>query len=210
MASECVSGVVLAGGKGSRLGGVNKALLEVAGLANIERVLAALRPLCQELVLITNDQLLATLPNVRMVLDLEPHAGVLPALAQGLDTVTGDLAVVVACDMPFLNTQLLAEQVRRASECDVVIPVLEDRPEPMHAVYRRQSSLAAIHHALAQGQRRMISFLDDLRVIRLEEKELRLFDPDLLSFFNTNTSADLAKAQELAATARGRPRRSPG
>src|SRR5439155_2705832 len=114
--------------------------------------------------LVANDTGLCSIPDVRVVLDQDPHAGVLPALAQGLESSQRDLVAVVACDMPFLNPQLLAEQIRRAQFSDVVIPVVEGRPEPMHAVYRRLPSLAAIQSALSAGERRMISFLDRLRV----------------------------------------------
>src|SRR5262249_11916746 len=108
------------------------------------------------------------------------------------------LAIVVACDMPFLNAALLAEQLRRAAEFDVVIPVLDGRPEPMHAVYRCAPTILAVRAALAAGQRRMISFLDRLRVDRLEETTVRAFDPELYSFFNTNTPDDLARARAIA------------
>jgi molybdopterin-guanine dinucleotide biosynthesis protein A len=198
--SESVSGLVLAGGRGSRLGGVNKALVRIGRRTNIQCVLDALRPLCSELVVVANDEALAGLGRVRVVLDAEPHAGALPALAQGLENVEGDLAVVVACDMPFLNSALLAEQIQRAAEVDVVMPLVHGRPEPMHAVYRRASSLAAISSALAAGERRMISFLDRLRVAWLPETELRRVDPELRSFFNTNTPEDLKLAREQART----------
>lgn len=199
-----VGAIILAGGRGSRLGGVNKGLLEIGGRTNIERVLAALTPLCSETVVVANDLALAPLcPAARVLLDEEPHAGVLPALAQGLAALRTDLAIAVACDMPFLSRPLLAELVRRASGADVVIPMVEDRLEPMHAVYRREVCVAAIQQALASGGRRMISFLDGLRVVRVDEPELRRLDPELLSFFNTNTPEDLQRARALAAAGRG-------
>jgi molybdenum cofactor guanylyltransferase len=197
--AETVSGVILAGGKGSRLGGVNKALLEVGGRPNIERVRAVLDPLCSEIVVVANDPALGGLRGVRTVFDAEPHAGVLPALAQGLDSAASDLAIVVACDMPFLSSEVLADQLRRCATVDVVIPVVDGHPEPMHAVYRRLACLGAIRDALTEGQRRMISFLDRVRVERLDELILRSLDPELRSFFNTNTPDDLVLARQLAA-----------
>jgi molybdopterin-guanine dinucleotide biosynthesis protein A len=196
--TETISGVVLAGGRGMRLGGVNKALLEVDGRTNIERVFAALRPLSSELVVIANDPALSGLAGARVLFDREPYAGVLPALLQGLEAATGVLAIVVACDMPFLSAELLTYLVERAPGRDVVIPVVEDRPEPMHAVYRRAACSEAIRQALGAGQQRMISFLDRVRVARVQETELRALDPELRSFFNTNTPEDLAAARSLA------------
>jgi molybdopterin-guanine dinucleotide biosynthesis protein A len=163
-------------------------------------VLATLQPLCDDLVLVANDASLADVPGPRLILDRDPHAGVLPALAQGLESARGTLALVVACDMPFLNGALLAEQLRRAETVDVVIPIVDGRPEPMHAVYRCASAVEAVRAALAAGERRMISFLDRLRVDRIAETELRRFDPELHSFFNTNTPEDLERARALAAS----------
>lgn len=202
--SESIGGIILAGGHGSRLGGVNKALLEVGGRTNLERVLAVLGGLADDLVIVANDRALAALSGVRLVLDAEPHGGVLPALAQGLAAARAELTIVVACDMPFLSPALLGDLVRRASTVDVVIPTVEGRPEPMHAVYRREPCLTAIRAALAAGQRRMISFLDRVRVEQVPESELRARDPELRSLFNTNTPEDLALARELAARPGGR------
>jgi molybdopterin-guanine dinucleotide biosynthesis protein A len=197
--TEPVSGLVLAGGKGSRLGGVNKALVRVGDRSNIERVLDVLSSVCQEIVLIANDQALAQIYGARVVFDHQPHAGVLPALAQGLRSTRSELVVVVACDMPFLSGELLAEQLRLSQAVDVVIPLVEARPEPMHAVYRREVCRRAITASLEAGERRMISFLDRVRVRYVEEEELRRIDPDLRSFFNTNTPEDLEQARRLAA-----------
>ena len=195
---ESVAGVVLAGGRGSRLGGVNKALLEVAGQPNLARVVAALGPLCTELVAVVNDPVLLDWPGLRVVLDQEPHAGVLPALAQGLGLVAADLALVVACDMPFLSRDLLADLIARACDADVVVPVVDGRQEPMHAVYRVRTCLPTIRAALVQGRHRMIGFFDQVRVVAVPESELRRLDPELRSFFNTNTPADLRRARALA------------
>jgi molybdopterin-guanine dinucleotide biosynthesis protein A len=198
--TESTCGVVLAGGYGHRLGGVNKALLDIGGSTNIARVLTALEPICTDLTLVANDATLSSLPGIRLVRDTDPHAGVLPALAQGLEAADGSLAIVVACDMPFLNRGLLAELLRRATVADVVIPLVGGRLEPMHAIYRRAPALEAIHSALATGERRMTSFLNRLRVDRVEESIIRSFDPELHSFFNINTPEDLERARALAAT----------
>lgn len=195
MAAELVTGIVLAGGKGNRLGGALKALLPLGSKTSLERVLAALRPLCAELVLVANDPVLEQVPGARAVFDPKPHAGVLPALRHGLAEAASPLAIVVACDMPLLSTELLGSLLARAAQADVVIPVVEGRPEPMHAVYRPMACVEAIDAALAAGERRMISFLDRLRVVRVEEAELRALDPELVSFFNVNTPEDLALAR---------------
>jgi molybdopterin-guanine dinucleotide biosynthesis protein A len=193
-----VSGIILAGGRGSRLGGVNKALLEIGASRNIDRVIAALRPLCSELMVVANDPALQSLAGVRVTFDPEPHAGVLPALGWALAQATGESAIAVACDMPFLSTALLRLQLERSSTVDVVMPVVDGRPEPLHAVYRRVACLSAIRESLAAGRQRLIAFLDRVRVLYLDEQELKRIDSELRSFFNTNTPEELEQARALA------------
>ena len=193
------TGIVLAGGRGSRLGGVNKALLDVGGRSLLDRVRAALAGVTDETILVVNDDSLDATPGVRIVRDPEPHAGVLPALVAALETASSPACILVACDMPFLSTDLVRALLVRHRGYDVAIPVVDGREEPMHAVYRRDSCRAAIAAALARGDRRMISFLGDLRVLRVDEDELRRVDPLLRSFFNINTPEDLAEARRIAA-----------
>ena len=198
-----VTGIVLAGGRGSRLGGVDKAGLEIGGSTCLARVRVALGGLVDETILVVNDDRLAGTPGARLVRDPEPHGGVLPALAAALEAASNPVGVVVACDMPFLNAALLRWLCDEASDWDVVIPVVDGHLEPMHAVYRRDRCLLEIEASLARGDRRMISFHAGLRVRRVEEDELRRLDPALRSSFNINTPADLAEARRIAAAETG-------
>jgi len=194
------SALVFAGGRASRLGGVNKALLEVGGAPIVARILAALGPLVEERVLLTNDASLADLEQVSLVFDPTPHAGVLPALAAGLEVAAGELCLAVACDMPFVSREVFAQllDIQRHSGADVVIPRTAGFLEPMHAVYRREPVLAAIRAALARGDQRMISYFGDVRVREVNDAELRLIDPSGRAFFNVNTPDDLLEARRLA------------
>lgn len=191
--------IIFAGGLGTRLGGVKKALLDVGGKPIVERVLEATRPLSRELIVVDNDDSLADLPEVRIVPDMETRAGVLTALYSGLSAASTELCLVVACDMPFLNPAVLRRLVELASEHDVVIPVAEGQMDPMHAVYRRVPCLTAIGRALERGDKRMISYLAEVRVREVGEAELRACDPDLRSLFNVNTPENLERARALAA-----------
>jgi molybdopterin-guanine dinucleotide biosynthesis protein A len=99
--------------------------------------------------------------------------------------------------MPFLNADLLRWLVEQASDVDVVIPVIEGRMDPMHAVYRREPCRDAIAQALARGEKRMTAYLQHVRVREVGEDVLRARDPDLRSLSNINTPEDLAQAQRL-------------
>ena len=192
--------MIFAGGRATRLGGVNKALLDVGDQSVIDRILAALQPIAHERVLLTNDSTLAGLQGVRLVFDAVPHAGVLPALSAGLEAATGDVCLAVACDMPFVSTRLFEHLLglQAETESDVVIPRTAGYLEPMHAVYRRETVASAIQAALERGDQRMTSYFRDVRVREVDETEWRQVDPLGLAFFNVNTPEDLAEARRIA------------
>ncbi|MBV9172221.1 MAG: molybdenum cofactor guanylyltransferase, partial [Chloroflexi bacterium] len=186
------SGLIFAGGRATRLGGVNKALLEIGGRRIIDRILHALEPLVSESVLLTNDDSLRHFGSARLVFDPEPHAGVLPALLAGLDAAQGEMCLAVACDMPFVSRPLFEHML--GLDADVVIPRTEHGLEPMHAVYRRSTVKAAIEAALARGDRRMISYFSDVTVREVAQEEWAAVDPAGYAFFNVNTPADREEA----------------
>jgi molybdopterin-guanine dinucleotide biosynthesis protein A len=194
---EAVTPIVLAGGAGTRLGGVNKALLEIGGRRVVDRLLDALRPLGAEVVLVNNDGSLAGIPGTRVVPDAEPGAGALMGLYSGLRTISTPLATATACDMPFVLTALLRGLLALAEGYDAVVPVVGEQPEPLHAVYRT-TCLPAIEVALAERRKRMIAFFDAVRVRYVAEDALRGWDPTLRSFLNINRPDDLERARALA------------
>jgi molybdopterin-guanine dinucleotide biosynthesis protein A len=163
----------------------------------VVRIARVLRTLVDELVVLANEEgLHDMLPEARVVLDSEPHAGVLPALAAGLSAARGERCLAVACDMPFVSRPLFELMLRL--DADVVIPRTEGYLEPMHAVYRRASVLLAIEAALARGEQRMISYFADVRVREVDDEEWRPLSPDSRAFFNVNTPEDLRLAQLMA------------
>lgn len=192
--------VLFAGGRATRLGGVNKALLEVGGRSIVRRILDSLGPLADERVALTNDEALAAAAGLTLVFDPEPHAGVLAALATGLAATHGEVCLAVACDMPFVSATVFQAllDLQAEHDADVVIPRVGPHLEPMHAVYRRQPVLTAVSAALARGDQRMISYFGDVRVLEVEEATLRAADPALRSFFNVNTPDDLDQARRMA------------
>lgn len=165
----------------------------------IARILESLDPLVQERVVLTNDDSLRELADTRLVFDPSPHAGVLPALAQGLNAARGDVCLAVACDMPFVSRLLFEHMLTLldAHGADVVIPRTAGFLEPMHAVYRRVPVLQAIETALARGEQRMISYFESVRVYEVGEEEWRQLDADGRAFLNVNTAEDLAQARSL-------------
>lgn len=189
-----LSGIVLAGGRSSRMGR-NKALMEFHGQTLISLVLGKLSRLCNELIIATDDaEPCAGLP-ARIVPDVIAGRGALGGIHAGLAAMRNDRAIVVACDMPFLSLSLLRYMAVVAPNHEVVVPRLGGYHEPLHAVYSA-SCLGPIERIVAAGPRRILALYDRVRVHEVTREAVRLFGADL-SFFNVNTPDDWAEAQRL-------------
>jgi molybdopterin-guanine dinucleotide biosynthesis protein A len=130
--------------------------------------------------------------------DYDPPCGPLGGIAAGLQAVQHPLAVVVACDMPFLNVTLLHWLIDLAEGFDAVVPQTGDEFEPLHAVYRREC-YSPIVQRLERGERRVISFFADVRLRPVPEPEWRRLDPEGRSLVNLNTPDDLNQLPASAA-----------
>src|ERR1044071_7682123 len=101
-----VTGVIQAGGKSTRMGGEPKALLQLGGRRIIERVLDALTPVVDDVLIVTNTPALYGFLGVPMVGDAYPDHGSLGGIFSGLSAAAGDAAFTVARDMPFLHSDV--------------------------------------------------------------------------------------------------------
>jgi len=190
--------VIQAGGRSSRMGR-DKALVELGGKPLIEHIINRVSNLADDIVIITNNRPAFIKYGLRLVSDKEPGAGALPGLHTALRATTGDYALLIACDMPFVNQDLLKRQVHLAlnHHADVVIPLWQERLQTMHAVYRKEPFFPAVEQALANNQKRMISFHNDVLVRILKPEEIAQYSPNGRTFLNINTPEELEQAHTL-------------
>ncbi len=186
-----IAGALMAGGGGTRLGGVPKGLLRREGRTLAERTLEALRAVTSEQFVVANSRDYDTL-GLPVHADLRPGCGPLGGLETALARARADHVLVVACDMPALEPGVLHLLAGADPSADVVLPVVGGRPEPLCARYS-QPCLVAVCAALDAGERRMIAFHGAVRVLHLDEAILRTVDPLLSTFENANTPEDLAR-----------------
>jgi molybdopterin-guanine dinucleotide biosynthesis protein A len=187
--------ILLAGGESRRMGR-NKALLPWHGEPLIQHIAKKLATITDDIVLVTNTPREYEFLGLKMVTDCIPHGGSIVGLCSGLESVKNDWALAVACDMPLLNLDLVKYMASLREEYDVVVPILDGREEPLHAFYRK-SCLGSMKTHIRKGDRRIISFYSEVRVRRVEEDEIRQFDPNHLSFLNANTPDEWDKIKRL-------------
>lgn len=208
------SGVILAGGASRRMGR-DKAWVELGGRALVQRVMDSLSTVCQEIVVVANTQEPYRQFDVQLTQDIIPGKGSLGGIYSGLHLARYDRAIVVACDMPFLNPALLGYMLTLADEYDVVIPSARDESKPkewttrrltaknsdlhpLHAVYSK-NCLDPIAARLKTDDLRLIGFYPDVQVRIVSTVEVEQFDPKHLSLFNANTPEQLTLAEKLLA-----------
>lgn len=195
-----ISCIVLAGGKGLRLGH-GKVLETVGNKSLLQQVVSRVSLLSSDIIIVTATEQTASqfidYSKLRMVTDIYPGKGPLGGIYTGLVTSTSFYNLVVASDMPFLNQALLRYMIQLSANFDLVVPRAGNLFEPLHAVYTK-SCLAPIEHMIKQGKLRVNRLFSLVKVRYVEAEEIERFDPKHLSFFNINNEADLERARELA------------
>ncbi|MDM7922855.1 MAG: molybdenum cofactor guanylyltransferase [Pyrinomonadaceae bacterium] len=197
-----ISGYILAGGKGSRIGG-SKHDVVLNGIRLIEHALAILKPVCVEVAVISKEPLVA---NARNILDHSPDGGPSEGPLVGLYSAFLDAAtewsVALACDMPFVTSELVELLVSfAADEFDAVIPVQPDgQPQPLCAVYRTDICLNAASEVLDSGKRSPLAMADTVRTRYVPFADMRHLRNAERFFLNLNTPADLATAEDIFKT----------
>lgn len=195
-----ITAVILAGGKSRRMG-ADKSLLVVDGQPMLARVIQALRPLNLPMVLVTNTPDIHGSFLLPMMTDLQSGFGALGGVYTALSQMSTEYALVVACDMPRLNTTVLAYLVTLTAhypDAAAIVPRIAGRAQPLHAVYHKRC-LSILESHLNTGNLALNAFLEHVPVHWVDEADLRPFDLTLSSFLNLNTPQDLIDLPPLSA-----------
>ena len=153
-----ISAIILAGGKGSRLGR-SKAMETIEGKSLIQWVIDRLATISTEIIIATAqgdcfDSLVTKYPlstTIKEVADVYPGKGPLSGIHSALKAALSSHAIVVGCDTPFLSVTLLDYMARAASAFDVAVPRIENRVEPLCAIYSR-NCIAPIQSLLESNE----------------------------------------------------------
>lgn len=189
--------VILSGGLNSRMAGQNKAFLEVGGHSILNRLMSRLKPVFEEILLVTREPQAYTHIPVKVVEDLYEERSSLTGIHAGLVRARADFAFVVPCDTPFLQPAVIRLLLNALEpELDVVVPLVEGHYEPLCAIYSKRC-LPAIEAQLGGGDYKIFNFFDQVKIKILSTDRIKSADPELLSFFNVNTPSALRASQDL-------------
>ena len=199
-----VTAVVLAGGRGSRMGGVDKGLVEVAGRPMVEHVLAAVEPQAAAVVVNANRsaERYARYGHPVVADRLDGFQGPLAGMASALAAAATDLVLVVPCDSPLVSPALGPRLHAALAARDANVAVAHDG-ERMHPVFvlLRRTALAGLEDFLARGERKIDRWF-------AEEKTAVVDFSDLADMFlNVNREAERSLLESRLASGPGGPRR---
>lgn len=190
-----VEGFILVGGASRRMGR-DKAQLVLGGRTFVERIANELAFVASSLSLVGAR---SDFPSLKNIADVHEHWGALGGIHAALTAAETDWVVVVACDLPFVTTQLFAHLKNFADDTfDAIVPIQSDgRPQPVCALYRRATCLPEIDKLVAVGEHTPRALLANVRTRYVEFVELCDLPAAEHFFFNVNSPADLKKAQAI-------------
>lgn len=183
-----ITGVILAGGQGRRMGSVDKGLQPLRGKPMVQWVIERFAPQVDE-ILVNANQNLETYARFghRVIPDeIGGFAGPLAGLQRGLSAAGHDLVATVPCDSPFLPHDLIARlhAAMHAHAAEIAVAKTGNQPHPVFCLCRK-SVLPGLTAFLASGGRKIDAWYSTLKVVEV------LFDDEADAFSNINTQAEL-------------------
>ena len=184
-----MTGIILAGGKNRRMG-FNKAFIDIGGQRIIQRTIGLFRELFDEIILVANNLAEYEELNVKVVSDIFKDAGSLGGIYTGLFHASSEYSFVAACDMPFLNKEVISKVNMAAKDTSAVVPFILGRYHPLHAAYSKKC-LNSISEMIKERDLRITNLFHKIKITRLDEKDWFSNEKILLSLDNINTREDL-------------------
>lgn len=186
------TGVLVAGGRAVRLGGIPKGLLQVDGEPIAARTLRLFAALFEASLVVANDPAPYRGMGVKVVPDLQPGRGAPGGLHAALSAVSTGWVFAAGCDMPFLAEAPVRLLAARRPGVAAVLPRAGGRLHPLHALWSR-ACLPVLERLLTQGDPSLVELAGAVPARVVEEEEWLLADPGGRALANANTPEDLAR-----------------
>ena len=191
-----IGGIVLCGGKSTRMG-VPKATLPFGTETMVQRVVRLLGTVVSPVIVVAaRGQSLPALPDeVRVARDEREARGPLEGIRAGLSALPAstDAAYITSCDVPLLVPAFVERMIDLMGDHDIAVMEVDGFPHPLSAIYRRDT-LPHVERLLAGDRLRPVFLFEAVRTRRVKPKEMEVVDPDLRTLRNLNTPEDYRAA----------------
>jgi molybdenum cofactor guanylyltransferase len=187
-----IGGIVLCGGKSTRMG-VPKATLPFGSETMLQRVVRLLGEVVSPVVVVAaREQPLPALPDeVSVTHDEREARGPLEGIRAGLNALPEsiDAAYITSCDVPLLVPAFVERMIALMGDHDIAVMEVDGFPHPLSAIYRRRT-LPHVEALLAADRLRPVFLFDAVRTRRVKPEEMTVVDPELRTLRNLNTQED--------------------
>lgn len=183
---------MLAGGKGRRMGGINKSFIRVGETPIIQRTIDLLKGIFEEVLIVTNspDDYRNCEKDCRVITDRMKDIGPLGGIYTALAETSRPAVFFFACDMPFLHNGLVRRQLAcfEGKDCDAMVARIGDAEEPLHGIYRKSLAEPVRRFVTESGSRSVKVFLKTINTLYWD-----LGDDDRRALVNLNTQEDVSR-----------------
>ncbi len=180
---------IIAGGKSGRFGS-DKSIYVYNGKTLIEYVVDKVSPVFSDISIIAPDGEKFNFLNLPVIADIVPRMGPIGGIYTAVQTLNAERIFIFPCDMPYLNTEFIRYMADIPPLYDIVVPMVQGRYEPLHAIYSK-NCLPAIKRNIDAGDYRMSGFYDGLNIREVAEDEICFYDDPERMFLNVNFKEDL-------------------
>jgi molybdopterin-guanine dinucleotide biosynthesis protein A len=191
-----IGGIVLCGGKSTRMG-VPKATLPFGAETMLQRVVRLLGTVVSPVIVVAaREQPLPALPDdVKVTRDEREARGPLEGIRAGLSALPAsiDAAYITSCDVPLLVPAFVERMIELMGDHDIAVMEVDGFPHPLSAIYRR-TTLPIAESLLAADRLRPVFLFDAVRTRRVKPEEMTVVDPELKTLRNLNTQEDYRAA----------------
>lgn len=184
---EKYTGIILAGGRSSRFG-EDKGLYELHGKKLIEYAIDTLKPLCQEIIISTNNPEAYSFTGLKTLIDIHQGCGPLGGIHAGLTYSATDANVFISCDMPWLPTELLKKLIDNSTYYQMAVPVHKKFIETMSG-YIHLNCLAEIEKSIKERRYKVLEAIKPLKVLYLNVENYDFYNEKI--FININSKDDI-------------------
>ena len=194
-----ITGVILAGGKNARIGGKNKAFIQLNDKSFLNIITSTLEQIFNEIIIVTNNpsDFTAFINKYSIITDKIKDVGPLGGINSALYHCSAEAIFVVSCDMPYLNKELIEKQIEfyNKSDCDALIPRIGSFIEPLHSIYKK-TTFDILQSFINETQD--YSIRNFLKLINVQYMEIEDNNLNRQAFTNINTHEDFDRIIALS------------
>lgn len=195
MVELAISISILAGGQSRRMG-QPKSFVELAGKPLIQHLIERIHSLNYPIQIIANNPEAYEQFDLPVFPDVLVDKGALGGIYSALFHSSTPYTLCLACDMPFVNIRLINYMVECIGNYDVIVPMVDDYPQGLHALYHQRCN-PIVEHQIMQSKLQLNQIFSLFYTNFISETALRHIDTTLHAFTNLNTPQELQAAEAL-------------